>query len=235
MTIEEFTERANIVHDNVYSYSSTTYFNSRKKVDITCHIHGIFSQSPRCHLEGQGCYKCTTNRFITTEDFIKKAIEVHGDKYSYSAATYLGSNIKLDIICKTHGIFPQIPHNHLNGKGCPNCNMKKGEVAVKLFLETNIISFTTQKSFDGCIFKKKLKFDFYLPEYNLCIEYDGKQHFKSINYFGGDENFKIRQLRDNIKNEFCKNNDIGLLRIRYDENITQKLEERLLPFIQKEI
>ena len=62
-----------------------------------------------------------------------------------------------------------------------------------------------------------LKFDFYLPDYNCCIEYDGKQHFEPIDYFGGKNGFIKTQERDDIKNQYCKNNDIKLIRIPYTD------------------
>jgi very-short-patch-repair endonuclease len=67
------------------------------------------------------------------------------------------------------------------------------------------------------VYIKKLKFDFYLPNYNLCIEYDGRQHFEPIDFFGGEKNFEIIKKRDKIKNEYCLNNNIHLIRIPYNE------------------
>ena len=67
-------------------------------------------------------------------------------------------------------------------------------------------------------------FDFYLIDYNICIEYDGLQHYKEIKSWGGNSQFIISKKRDNIKNEFCLNNNIRLIRIKYDENIIEKLE-----------
>lgn len=74
---------------------------------------------------------------------------------------------------------------------------------------------------------KNIHFDFYLPEENICIEFDGEQHFRPIDYFGGENTFKLTQKRDKIKNKYCKNNNIKLLRIKYDENITKKLKSIL--------
>ena len=62
-----------------------------------------------------------------------------------------------------------------------------------------------------------------MPEYNICVEYDGKQHFEANDYFGGEDGFLYRQINDEIKNEYCKNNNIRLIRIKYDENIIDKL------------
>ena len=105
------------------------------------------------------------------------------------------------------------------------------EIAVRNFLIEYKIEFDEQKRFKDCRNKLPLPFDFYLPKYNLCIEYDGLQHFEphdftsKLNEEEKLENFKMSQIRDQIKNDYCKNNDIGLLRIRYDENVKEKLTE----------
>jgi hypothetical protein len=115
------------------------------------------------------------------------------------------------------------PGNILAGKGCPRCNESHGEKNIGSYLSMNNITYIPQCTFDGCKDKRKLPFDFYLPELNICIEYDGEQHFKAVDYFGGKEGLKIRQLHDQIKTDYCKNNNISLLRIKYDENKEEKL------------
>ena len=82
--------------------------------------------------------------------------------------------------------------------------------ANKLTRETTLKQFET---IYGCKYKGRLKFDFYLPDYNICIEFDGEQHFKPVEYWGGEEEFKKRQIKDKIKTSFCTNNDIKLIRI----------------------
>jgi hypothetical protein len=84
-----------------------------------------------------------------------------------------------------------------------------------LFLEENNIQYEPQKRFENCKFKKALPFDFYLPNYNLCIEYNGEQHYISVNYFGGDEALEKTKIKDNIKRNFCYDNNIGFIEINY--------------------
>lgn len=143
-TIEQFIEEANIVHNFKYDYSKAEYINNRTNLIITCPIHGDFKQSPTNHLNGSGCPICglknrntispfkgqkllTYNRptKLTTEDFINKAKEVHGDKYDYSKVEYINSKIDVDIICKKHGLFHQKPYKHLQGQGCRLCAIEK--------------------------------------------------------------------------------------------------------------
>lgn len=88
-----------------------------------------------------------------------------------------------------------------------------GEEKIRLILKQNNISFECQKRFDDCCNINPLPFDFYLPDYNCCIEYDGKQHFE--NNCGWGEKLQTIQFRDNIKNQYCKDNKIKLIRIPY--------------------
>jgi len=110
-------------------------------------------------------------------------------------------------------------NNRVNGNGCPTCNKSKGEKAIKLALEKMLMNYESQKRFKDCKNKRTLPFDFYLPDYNLLIEYDGIQHYKTINnnFFGGEKELLKTQKRDKIKDEYAKNNNIHLLRIPYTE------------------
>ena len=207
-----FIEKSNKVHNNTYSYKLKEVPSSNDKIDIICHIHGEFKQRVSNHLNGQGCPKCKIGN--NKKSFEIKANDIHNNKYSYD--DYIDSHTKIDITCPIHGIFKQLPKNHLNlSHGCPRCSTSKGESEVRKVLEQNNIEYIDQYTFEDCINKSKLKFDFYLPEHNTCIEYDGIQHFKPINRFGGYEGFKETKKRDYIKNEYCEVNNINLIRISY--------------------
>lgn len=88
--------------------------------------------------------------------------------------------------------------------------------------------YEIEKTFEGLKYKKLLKYDFYVESLNLLVEYDGEQHFIPIELWGGDKKLKILQLRDSLKNKYAKDNGIDLLRIRFDEDI----REKLLPYLQ---
>ena len=113
--------------------------------------------------------------------------------------------------------------NHLNNQGCPICKESKGEKEIRNYLKNNNIVFESQKKFNNCRNKNPLPFDFYLPLLNICIEYDGIQHYKSNTFFGGEKGLKQRQINDKIKTQYCKDNDIRLLRIKYNQNNLKKL------------
>ena len=118
--------------------------------------------------------------------------------------------------------------NHIHKKqGCPICNDSKGEKEISMLLDKKNIIHIRQNKFEDCKNTQCLPFDFYLPEYDMCIEYDGRQHFEPVYDFGGLDQFEKTKRNDNIKNEYCKNNNIKLLRISYKENIINILNNIL--------
>lgn len=121
---------------------------------------------------------------LTTEQFIEKARQIHGDKYDYSKVEYVNNKTNVCIICPEHGEFWQTPHNHLKGKGCPICSESKLEKKVRNFLIENKIKFETEKTFEWLKNEGQLRLDFYLPDYNIAIECQCEQHFKPIDFAG---------------------------------------------------
>jgi len=232
---EHFIKESNNIHNNRYDYSLTKYKNVETNIEIICREHGIFEQRPDHHLNGYGCSKCGK---INSDNKQRKPItkllneffSIHNNTYDYSLVDYINTYTPVQIICKEHGIFEQQPREHLKGAGCPKCNNSKGEKTIELYLQSIKLDFETQKIFPECKYKLPLKFDFYIPQNNICIEFDGKQHFKSNEYFGGENNLKVQQIRDNIKNEYCLKNNIKLIRIPYYDinNIKIILDENLV-------
>ena len=227
---EKFIEDSNKVHGvGRYDYSEVDYKGSKIDVWIICHEHDKpyrFPQKPSDHLQGRGCNICANKKVselnkLTLEEFIEKANEVHGvGTYDYSKVNYVDTKTEVIIICPKHKEFPQTPDHHIYGKnGCPKCNKNKGEESIRKFLIEKGIEFEEQKTFEGCEYKRQLKFDFYLPKYNLCIESDGNVHSDKINWNGKltneemEKELKLNQHRDEIKNEYCKNKGINLVRV----------------------
>ena len=222
-----FVAEGNAVHNNKYDYTKVNYINWATKIIITCLEHGDFLQTPHSHRGGNGCPKCAAyatsiRKLHTTEMFVEKAKHKHGDNYDYSKTQYLGDNKKLTIICKIHGEFNQVAGYHLGGNGCSKCNRSKGEDRVATILKNLDVGFIEQHKFDKCRNKSRnacLEFDFFIPSHNLCIEYDGVQHFKIIprssDKYQNEKDFLTGQTNDRIKNKFCEDNNMPLLRIPY--------------------
>lgn len=97
--------------------------------------------------------------------------------------------------------------------------MSHGEVIISNVLDRKNIKYKYNKSLKDCISSSKLRFDFYLPDYNLCIEFDGIQHYKPVDIFGGEEEFLKTQMRDKIKNQWCELNNIKLIRFNYMQSV----------------
>jgi hypothetical protein len=216
-----FVEKANILHNNKYDYSLVEYINSKTKIKIICPEHGIFEQMPYLHLQEHGCPICRISYF---EKFIEKANILHNNKYDYSLVKYINNNTKIKIICPEHGEFKQTPNHHLKGFGCNKCSCSKGENIIFNMLTNLNIKFEYQKKFNNCKNKRILPFDFYLPDYNICIEYDGRHHYEPIKYWGGDDKLEYTKNNDEIKNNYCKNNNIILIRLKYDMKILEILD-----------
>jgi hypothetical protein len=125
LTHNDFVERAGKIHGYKYDYSQVNYINTYTRIKIICPIHGEFEQTPDCHLRGYGCSKCGLaimgRPTLTTEKFIRRAKEIHGNKYDYSQVNYINVRTKVKIICKKYGIFEQSPFSHLRNHGCPKC------------------------------------------------------------------------------------------------------------------
>lgn len=305
LTTEEFIIRAKEIHGDKYDYSQSVYTTKKAKLTIICPIHGSFEQSPDGHLRGQGCPKCKSDKTSirckkSYDQFIEDSRKVHGNKYDYSKFNYVNSSTKGIIICPIHGEFEQLPLNHLSGKecpkcgidkasekiklslnkvierakqihpeydysksiyngideefnficpkhgevkikarsllynncGCPKCHQSIGEIKVKNYLESNNISYVEQykiRTDENIRISGYAYVDFYLPDKNMIIEYNGIQHYKPIERFGGELIFDSQQKRDNYIRWYCYLNNIYLLELSYlDDN----LEEIISDFIE---
>jgi hypothetical protein len=224
-TTQEFITKAENIHGDRYDYDKVDYKTARLPVIITCPIHGDFIQRPNDHLSGKGCPKCGRTQKSTTQEFIDKSKKVHGDKYDYDKVDYKNSQSPIVITCPIHGDFSQRPNDHLNGKGCPKCSESKGEKSINEVLKKYNINYTQNKKFEDCIgfpdkkgFCYELKYDFFLPDKNIIIEFDGEQHFKPIKIMGGVSDFNRNKKYDKIKNDYCEKNGIRLIRIPWSIN-----------------
>ena len=227
LTTKEFITRAKETHGDRYNYSLTDYVNDNYKVNVTCLKHGLFKVKAGNHLRGDNCSKCTRNKKLTLNEFINKSNITHNNKYNYSRSEYINNSTKLIITCPLHDEFKQNPNNHLNGNGCPKCKESKGERKIRIFLEENNIKYVSQKRFNDCRDKLPLPFDFYLVDYDICIEYNGRQHYLPIDIWGGEKGLIGIISRDKIKTEYCKNNNIPLITIKYTDNNLNKLKKMI--------
>ena len=148
-------------------------------------------------------------------EIVKEYIE----KYNYKLLSkeYKNNRTPLEMKCEKGHIFKCSFDNFKKGNRCPKCKSTKGQVKIKGILIKYNVNFKEEYRFDNCKFKRSLPFDFYLPDYNCCIEFDGVQHYKINKHFGGYEGFVDRKIRDTVKNIYCKDNNIKLIRISYKD------------------
>ena len=217
------------IHGDRYDYFCVNYVNGVTKVKIKCVEHGVFEQTPSMHKSGQGCKKCYGKEKLNHNIVIDNFLKTHGKKYNYSKVNYVNAHSKVSIICPEHGKFEQTPNNHKNGNGCPQCNESNGETKVRVFLEKNNIFYIPQHKFFNCKNSLSLPFDFYIPDANICIEFNGLQHYKPIEYFGGKKEFEKRKINDKIKQDYCIENSIELIKIKYNDDVEVKIQKLCIP------
>lgn len=225
----EFIKRVEKIYGkDAFDYSELDYKGAHKDVTLICKkCNNVETKDPKSFYLGFGCLKCKPKQCnpkqTTKEQFIKRAKEIHGSRYDYSRIEYKTLYNGVEIICPKHGSFFQKPTTHIHSKSnCPECNIYKGEEAISIWLNQNNINYTYQ-------YKVKINnsyhyYDFYLPEYNTIIEYNGIQHYKPIKFFGGQEAFEYLQSRDKIKKQYCLENQIKLLILHYKDDIEENLK-----------
>lgn len=238
---EQFIEDARRIHGDLYDYSLTEYVSRAQNVKIICREHGIFEQLPSNHLKGSICPECAKlegaeKNKISQEEFIRRAKEEHGDWYDYSETVYVSMESPITFRCPKHGYMTQIANNHVRGEGCPVCASSKGERRVYNWLKRHHVPFKSQYmlrgSEDGTA-NGRIFSDFFVPEANTIIEYNGIQHYVYDDYYGRDGRFEKQQRRDEDVRRICRERGINLIEIPYTDfdNISQILEDRLLPLV----
>ena len=219
MTQEQFDKKRYEVHGDKYKCLDP-YATSYKHLRFECPDHGVFSQAPAMHLSRNGCPKCGREegdhrRKLSEEEWQLNRSQIHGDKYE-CLDLYVNNHTKLRFVCPEHGIFKMTPNAHIDqSQGCPYCKESKGEKKIDLFLKRSGLGYHREFRFMDCKHKLPLPFDFHIPSLNLVVEYDGEQHFRAVNRFGGTAGLKKIQTNDQIKNDYCKTNNIKLVRIPY--------------------
>lgn len=207
------------------------YIDASTMLELKCMICGTISKSNITSIvNGRKCKRCSGYERKTTDIYKLEVQKLVGNEYSV-IGDYVDNKTHIKMRHNSCGYeWDVAPTNFVcKDRRCPKCNISKGEQKIENYLINKEIKFFREHSFDDCIYKRKLRFDFYLPDYNVCIEFQRLQHYISVDYMGGDVDFQNRQIRDNIKKEYCKSNNIYLIEIPYNkiENINDILEKHL--------
>lgn len=238
LTLEQWIDKANKVHNNKYDYSNIkTYLRGKQYLHPICHKldengveHGPFKVRAENHIYiSCGCPKCAKEQSsylkkIPFNVFVKRARSIHGEKYQYIKDSYCGTSKMINIICPTHGVFVQNASSHLIGCGCPKCKESHLEREIENILTQNHIDFVFQQRFNWL---GAQSLDFYLPQYNIAIECQGEQHFIPVDFANrgekwSNERFTYVQNLDATKKLLCEEHNVKLLyfaKHKYNEEI----------------
>jgi hypothetical protein len=196
-TNEELKEKLN----KKYEYTFPEYnVGSRGLIEVFCKKHNL---------------KLTKSK----EEFLEQCKNKFGNLYEYNLSEYKNGLSYITVVCKRCTDARKIiAKSFLNSKGiCPICDSSEGEFRIRKILTEKNIKFKQHcYDFKDCKYKNTLEFDFYLPDYNTVIEFQGEQHYIDNGWKSGEE-FKEQQIRDKIKREYCKNNNIKEIEISYKE------------------
>lgn len=208
------------------------YINIATPILHKCLIHNNeWFALPNNILRGCGCPKCKADKlsvFYTKEHQLYVDELKQKNPYITVLEQYINAFTPILHKCLLDGNeWYAKPTNILSGKGCPKCNDSKGERAIRRWLEEHNIEYEPQKKFSDCRDINPLPFDFYLPKHNVAIEYNGKQHYISSDFFGGDKALAYTQRHDKMKEEYCKKNKIRFLCIPYTKNVETELNNFL--------
>lgn len=234
-TIKQVEEKIN----GLYEIMNKNEFESLKTELILYHeeCNHTFKRKGNKIMRGQlSCGFCSDSAILTDENAPYK-LSLITDEFEYiGLIKEMHKDTKLVLKHKECGTIIERTLTQLRdsqGAFCPTCKNSKGSQAIEKYLNELNIKYIKEYKFKDCVYKKELPFDFYLPSYNCCIEFDGFQHFEAVKRWGGEEGLRIRQLRDKIKDDYCKNNNIKLIRIsqkEYDNNVyLDKLNNMLIP------
>lgn len=209
-TLDDIVPKARKIHGGAYKY--VAYDQGKGILTFECPKHGKRVQLLSSHLSGRGCRPCGyENRTITKGEFLSRAKKVHPEGYRYKLSELKTVNDKITITHDCGRKYKARVSNHLSGQGCRACSGSLGEARIKEFFELNEIGFIQQFMFDGYLYR----YDFLIPELKILIEYDGEQHFRPVEYFGGEKAFRQLQSNDRKKNKLAKEKGYRLIRISY--------------------
>nr|DAN11163.1 MAG TPA: restriction enzyme [Herelleviridae sp.] len=163
----------------------------------------------------------------TQKEFNEEVLNLVGDDYVF-LENYINTYTPIKVkhkVCKAE--YKVAPRDFLKGLRCPVCSSSRGEKSLVEYFIKKGIKYETQKSYPDLKNERRLYFDFYLPELNTVIEYNGKQHYEPIEFFGGGEDFRKQEKNDRVKKEYARKNSIRYLEIPYTFKTTKHIHELL--------
>ena len=213
-----------LFNDRGYILLSTEYINAKTKLEYVCPKHKEYGSQYITYnnlKQGFGCKHCGTEKVADSRRLSFEQVKEVFAKHDMILLDqeYKNSNTPMKYICKHHEEFgvQYMALSNAYKQHCPYCNINKGEDKISNYLLNNNIQFVSHKSYDDLrgVGGGRLSYDFYLPNFNLLIEYQGEQHEHPVEAFGGEDQFKIQQEHDLRKREYAIAHGIELLEIWY--------------------
>ncbi len=241
MTNAEFVKRVESTWGNEYTLLSK-YVNSDTPIKVKHNKCGnIYMTRPADFIRGHGCLKCSyverapkigVNQRTPLSEVKKSIKDILGDQYVVLTkdSDYKGNRQHISIkhlVCG-HVYKARYSDIQCGHTGCPYCNSSKGELITSKVLSILNIDYESQKTFDDLKDKSYLSYDFYIPDQNILIEYQGLQHYKPVEYFGGEKHFKLQQQHDKLKSEYAKSHSYKLITVPYTEDTFSKIKQYLI-------
>lgn len=192
-------------------------------------------------MEGYRCRFCANKANgircrITLPELKERIKQVADGQYRYVSGVYENNQSIIyvkHLVCEK--VFDTTWAQLRANKGlCPRCGSSSGEQIIMNYLDKHGINYIYGYLIPDLKDQNSLHFDFWLQQFNIAIEYDGQQHFKPVGYFGGQVNFDRQKKHDKMKDAYCEEHEVNLIRIRFDENVNDKLDQYLLPLVKKE-
>jgi len=216
LTKQNVIDRFCDIHGDKYSYELVEYTGRYNKIKIVCSTHGVFEQTPKHHMRGQGCPICANvlggeRSRLTITQFIDRSSKIHNNFYTYDNSVYIDTHTKIEINCPVHGTFEQVPYDHMSGHGCPMC------VSIiskdKIELQEWVSQFIDTKTNDRSLISP-YEVDILIPSKNIAIEYNGLYWHSEQQ--GKDKNYHLN------KYNLCKEKGYRLIQIWENEWLTKK-------------
>lgn len=210
-----------------------TFLDDYVNIDVKIRVKhnkcgNIYKVQPYSFLKGVRCPYCNGGIKKSNEDFKKGVYDLVGNDYTF-LDPYVNSGTKIKVKHNKCGnIYEVTPNNFLQGYRCPYCNSPKGETIITKLLDTLNINYEYQKTFEDLKDKSYLSYDFYIPNRNILIEYQGIQHYQPIDHFGGNDRFTVQQKHDQMKLEYAKDHGYNLITVPYTEDTFSKIKKYLI-------
>ena len=205
------------------------YVNSNTKIRVKHNKCGhIYKVKPNAFLNASHCPYCSETARKTDEQFKQEVFNLVGNEYTF-LEPYVNADTKIRVKHNKCGnVYEVRPYSFLEGYGCPYCNTSKGEILITKILDMFNIKYEYQKTFDDLRDINLLSYDFYIPDQNILIEYQGRQHYEPVDIFGGKKQFSIQQKHDQMKSDYAKKHGYNLIAVPYTEDTFSKIKKYLI-------